>query len=786
MDDDEEPMKNNRFERIRRRLRRGVRRMLSDERLRGVRRLLTERLRRVRRPLIERLRRVRRLLTTERLRGVRRVLTSERHRGRVRVAAVALAVLVVGAGVLSLSRSFSVSCPDEAACVTLAELIDGAPLPEALRIYDRRGELIAEVAGPLRHSVPADEMPDLLADAYVSVEDQRFWTHEGVDTRGVIRAATRNFRGGGIEEGASTIPMQLVRTLWSESLREVGRWRRKVIEARTAPRLVEELGHDRVLNLYLNAIYLGNGLYGVERASQYYFGVGVDELSIGQIATLVGMTRSPEHYEPRRHPERARAVRDVVIRRLLEAELIDAIDAEVALEGELELAPVDSVMPVGERRSHFTAAVTRELRRVSPELAALPGLDLHTTIDGRIQEEAEEALQAQLAEIESGRYGELEEVADSTVRLEGAAVALDSRSSAVLAWVGGRDFSHSEFDRVEQARRQVGSLVKPFLVALALESGYGVVDLVSADTVGIPTEEGPWIPADHVLETELPLREALIRSSNRAAAHLGVELGLERLSSVGDELGVSGGVPAFPASSIGAFDASLLEMTNAYTAFGNGGRLTRPYLLRRIENGRDSVLWERADTAAERAVMDEATAFVVLDAMRAVVNRGTGRSVRGWGYRGPAAGKTGTTNDGRDAWFVGLTPEIVAGVWVGYDAPRPVVEDRGGGILAAPVWAVWMRSLQGVIPQRRAWIPPSGVERVRYDALTGEVVGPQCRVDLATSDFHDAWVLAGRYDRGHCPRDGLGGFLERLWRALSPDDPEPVRPLRRRPGGPGG
>lgn len=777
-------MKRDRFERIRRRLGRGLRRVVSDERLRGVRRVLGGLL--GSRPLAGVRRVAGRIRESERFRSARRALSSRRYRVRLRVALVALLVLGGGVGVFSVSHAFSVSCPEDTPCVTLVELRNGAPLPEALRIYDRDGHLMAEVAGPLRRSVPAGEMPDLVADAYVAVEDQRFWTHEGVDTRGVMRAAIRNLREGGIEEGASTIPMQLVRTLWSESLRETGRWRRKVIEARTAPRLVEDLGHDRVLNLYLNAIYLGNGLYGVERASQYYFGIGVDELSIGQIATLVGMTRSPEYYEPRRHPERARAVRDVVIRRLHESGLIDEVDAEVALEADLQLAPLDSVMPVGEseRRSYLTAAVTRELRRVAPELAATPGLDLHTTIDRRIQEEAEEALQTQLTEIESGRYGELEEVPDSTVRLEGAAVALDARSSAVLAWVGGRDFTRSEFDRVEQARRQVGSLVKPFLVALALENGYGIVDMVSADTVSIPTEEGPWIPADHVMESELPLREALVLSSNRAAAHLGVDIGLERLSAVGDELGVSGGVPAYPASSIGAFDASLLEMTNAYTAFGNGGRLARPYLLERVENGRDSVLWERPDTATAKPVIDEATAYVVLDAMRAVVNRGTGRSIRGWGYRGPAAGKTGTTNDGRDAWFVGLTPDFVAGVWVGYDTPRPVVEDRGGGILAAPVWAMWMRSLQGAVPQRRAWIPPSGVERVRYDAVTGEVVGPHCRVDLTTSDFHDAWVLVGRYDRGRCPDAGFGGFLDRLWRAIS-GDPEPVRPipLRRRPGG---
>lgn len=718
--------------------------------------------------------------------GVRSRAALRRAGGRRRASLllVGLTAGSVGAGGYTLSRAFSVACPDDAPCVTLAELRDGAPLPEALRVYDRDGELLAEVAGPRRRALPAESIPDLVSGAFVAVEDKRFWSHEGVDARGVLRAAVRNLREGGIEEGASTIPMQLVRTLWSESLRHVGPWRRKVIEAMTAPRLIEDLGHDRVLTLYLNSIYLGNGIYGVERASRYYFGVGVEELSIGQVATLVGMTRSPEYYEPRRYPERARAVRDVVIRLLRDEGRIDEIDAEIALGEELRLADVEAVEPITDRRTHLTAAVTRELRRVAPELAGQPGLALLTTIDRRVQMGAEEALARQITDIEDGRYGLLQPAPDSAARLEGAAVALDARSSAVRAWVGGREFGRSEFDRVEQARRQVGSLVKPFLMALALERGYGAIDMVSADTVPIATAEGGWMPADHVLETALPLREVLVRSSNRAAAHLGVSLGLERVAAVGARVGL-GAIPELPSSSIGAFDASLLEMTSAYVAFGNRGRRATPHLLTRIEDGHGGVLWERPDTVAAEQVLDEAAAFVVLDAMRAVVDRGTGRSVRGFGYRGPAAGKTGTTNDGRDAWFVGLTPELVSGVWIGFDAPRPVVQDRGGGALAAPVWATWMRSLQGTIPQRRVWIPPPGVERVRYDPVTGEVIGPHCRVEVGAGAYHEAWVLSDRYDRGRCPRDGLGGLLDRIWRAFSSDDREPVRPipLRRPPGG---
>jgi penicillin-binding protein 1A len=691
---------------------------------------------------------------------------------------------------VALTRAFSVSCAADAPCVTLGELRGGAPLPEALRIYDRNGTLLAEVAGPLRRTLSQERIPALLAEAFVAVEDRRFWEHSGIDMHGVARAALRNVRGGELAEGASTIPMQLVRTLWGESLRGVGPWRRKVIEARTAPRLIEELGHERVLTLYLNAIYLGNGIYGVERASRHYFGVGVESLSLGQVATLVGMTRSPEFYEPRAYPERARQVRDLVLGTLVEASVVGAEAAEDARSRGLDLAPLDDSKPSTNRRTHFSAAVTRELRRVAPELATSPGLGLYTTLDATAQEAGEAALTSQLADIEAGRYGPLAG-ADSAAPLEGAAVALDPSTGAVRAWIGGGDFVRSEFDRVDQARRQVGSLVKPFLVAAALERGYGIVDPVSADTVPIATAQGPWLPADHVSETVLPLREALVRSSNRAAAHLGSALGLETVGDLVVQAGLAGPIPAVPSSAIGAFDASLLEMTGAYAAFGNGGWRVEPYLLERVELADGTVAWTREGAAPPERVFDASTAFVVLDALRAVVDRGTGASVRWTGFAGPAAGKTGTTNEGRDAWFVGLTPELAAGVWIGFDQPREIVRERGGGALSAPVWGSWMRSLPQDDGTRRSdrgrvpggWVPPPGVEHVRYDPRTGEVLERGCGGSLGL-DYEEAWVHAARFERRSCA-GGVRRWIGRLWHVFVPRDPEPIRPLspRRRPGG---
>lgn len=689
----------------------------------------------------------------------------------------AAGTLTLVLAVLAVGRAFSASCDPTTPCVTLAQLKEGAPLPEAMHLLDRFGEPLADVAGPRRYALPEEHIPDRVAAAWVAVEDRRFWTHEGVDMRGIARAAVANLRSGGVEEGASTIPMQLVRTLWAESLSGVGQWRRKVIEARLAPQLVEELGHERVLALYLNAIYMGNGLYGVEAASRYYFGVPVDSLDLARIAALVGMTRAPERYEPRRHPERVLERRDVVLDVLVRSGVVSREEADSARNAELDVAEEPADL---HRRTYVTAAVAQAIRDVTPDLAGRPGLRVFTTIDPRIQAAGERAITEQLARIESGEYGKLAE-ADSLRPLQGAGVALEARTGAVRAWIGGRDFERSQFDRVAQARRQVGSLVKPFIVASALEAGQGILDAVSSDTVSIRVTGGVWSPADHVDAPIMPMREALVHSSNRAAVHLGRSLGMERVRRVAGEVGIAAPIPEVPSAFIGSFEATLLEMTGAFAAFGNGGFRVDPYLIERIEDAAGRVLWERTPPESRDHPLSEVTAFIVLDALRDVVNRGTGWPVRAAGYSGPAAGKTGTTNDGRDAWFVGVVPDLATGVWVGFDRPRPIVPDGSGagGLLASPAWGTWMRAVADTLDEPRgSWSPPLGVRRVRYDIQTGMTVPENCRPD-DTKGFQNAYVPVGDDTVRRCP-GGFGDWLGRIWRALVPGDVEPIEPVVRR------
>lgn len=698
-----------------------------------------------------------------------------RPRLPVPVAAVAASATVLAVVVLTvLARAFSVRCDPDARCLTVRDLQEGEPIPEAVHLYDRHDRPLADVAGPRRQALATDRIPEQVAAAYVAVEDRRFWEHDGIDLTGVARAAVHNVAAGGIEEGASTIPMQLVRSLWAEELRDVGPWRRKIIEARLAPRLVEALGRERVLALYLNAIYLGDGVYGVEAAARHYFGVPADSLDAAQIATLVGMTRAPERYHPRRAPERTRARRDVVLGVLAEAGVLSPEEAESA-----RALPLEVVDDPGTRglRSYFTSAVTRRIRSVAPELAGRPGLRVFTTLDTLVQRAAEEALRSRLEAIEAGTHGPFES-APGSAPLQGAAVALDPATGAVRAWVGGRDFVGSEFDRVEQARRQVGSLVKPFMVALAMERGVGVLDLVSSDTVSIEVREGVWSPSDHVEELRLPIREAMVRSSNRAAVHLGQWLGSDAVSTVGRRVGLEGPIPAVPATFLGAFEASLLEMTRAFAVFGNGGFVTEPYVIERIESPEGEVLWARSERAREVALTG-VTSYVVLDGLRDVVTRGTGRPARALGYQGPAAGKTGTTDEGRDAWFVGLTPDLVAGVWIGFDTPRTITAGASGGSLAATAWGDWMARLErDEVLSGRDWVAPRGVELVRYDPETGRTYA----LDCTAGGFPTAAVVAGLYATGPC-QNGLIRWFESLWRALRPPEVQPPLPLGRRRGG---
>lgn len=640
--------------------------------------------------------------------------------------------------------------------------------PEATRVYAADGSLVADLSPQRRIVLDIDDIPPVVREGFIAVEDRRFWDHSGVDMRGVFRAAWRNVTSLSIREGFSTITMQLARSVFPDQLPMARKLTRKVCEVHLARRIEREYRKREILELYLNQIYLGAGLYGVEAASLGYFGKPVAEIDVDETALLVALVRSPEGYNPRKKPKLAMERRNVVLGVLGQAGLLDPGEVTRARGAALELAPpLEASGPA----PYFVAAVRRSLEEQFGEDAETRGLRVHTGLDPSLQQTAREALTAQIEAIEAGRYGQYSHPtgpveADDAPVLQGLVVMMDPRTGEIHALVGGRDFASSQFDRALQARRQPGSAFKPIVYAAALESGLPATARLETGPLEVSAAGSPvWRPGDHVadsLET-LSVRTALAVSSNRAAVRLGRWLGEERVAGMGRRLGLSTEIPLYPSIFLGSAEVVPAELVAAYSAFGNGGYRVEPRLIRRVEDRAGNVLWE--PEAPRRQVLDPGVAFLTLTLLEEVVNTGTGAGVRAGGFWLPAAGKTGTTNDGRDVWFIGMTPDLAAGVWFGFDQPRPILPGASGGRLAAPVWTDIMTRAYSERPAPAPWTPPSNVVSAQVDQQTGYLATGSCPAE----DVRIEYFLVGTEPEEYCPvhpEAGVERFLDDLWRRV--------------------
>jgi penicillin-binding protein 1A len=652
-------------------------------------------------------------------------------------------------------------------CPTVADLRAYRP-PQATRVLAMDGSLVADLSPVRRVVQPLRDIPPLVREGAIAVEDRRFWDHDGVDVRSVARAAWRNLRAGSIRQGFSTITMQLARSVFPERMPMADKAGRKLCEIHLARRIERELGKREILEMYLNQIYLGAGLYGMEAAAQGYFGVPAHELDAGQAAVLVGLARSPEGYNPRRHPDRALQRRNVVLGVMAEAGVIDQATAAAARARPLELAPP---MEAAGPAPYFVAGVRRELQALFGADADVMGLLVHTGLDPELQALSREALARQIGRIEGGHYGRYSHQvgpaahADTPV-LQGMVVVLDPQTGAVRALVGGRDFATSQFDRAFQARRQPGSAFKPIVYATALESGLPATARLETTPLTVETAGSPvWRPGDHVSDTiqSLSVRTALAVSSNHAAVRLGQWVGEPRVAAMGRRLGLTTPIPAFPSIHLGSAEVVPAELVAAFAAFGNGGYRVEPRLVQRVEDRRGNVLWRAP--AAQHQVLDPGVAFLTLTLMEEAVNTGTGTAVRANGFWQPAAGKTGTTNEGKDVWFVGLTPDLVAGVWLGFDRPRPIMPGASGGRLAAPVWADLMANAYRTRPTPAPWAPPANVVSVQIDDKTGYLATSGCPPE----DTRIEYFLVGTEPRSYCPihsSRGVERVLDSFWQRV--------------------
>ncbi|HEY0780881.1 MAG TPA: PBP1A family penicillin-binding protein, partial [Thermoanaerobaculia bacterium] len=576
-------------------------------------------------------------------------------------------------------------------------------------VLDRHGEAFSQLTPLAREVVPLKSLPPYVVDAFLAIEDRRFYSHAGLDWFRAIGSALANVRSGGFGQGGSTITMQLARNVFPEAIPGEERTaRRKLLEIRVAQDIESRFRKDEILELYLNHIYFGNGARGIQAAAKQYFRRPAARLTLAQAALLAALPKAPTHYDPRRHPDAARERRNLVLTMMAKQGKLQTEEAERA-----ERTPLGvTAPPRSDRRAaglgrYFVEEVRRELEeRFGDQLYQQP-LRITTTLDARIQRAAEEELDHQLRVIEhSGRYGGEE----GKEPLQGAVVMLGAQDGDVLAWVGGRDFNESSFDRVSRAHRQAGSAWKPFVYAAAIADGWALSQPLEDEPLAVPLARGRvWEPKNFGGEFDgaVSMRDALVHSKNVPTVRLALAVGLGPIAQVARTAGIKAPIPELPSMPLGTVSVSPLELTAAYTAFAGLGTGVTPRLVLRVETMQGRVLWETQ--AERRPVLDPAVAYLVDEALRDALDRGTAWPARRAGFTGVAAGKTGTSTDGNDVWFIGFTQDVVAGVWIGFDQPSPVADQATGGRLAAPLWGrLLARTYEGRRPPQR-WPAPPGV-----------------------------------------------------------------------------
>ncbi len=601
------------------------------------------------------------------------------------------------------------------------------PLPDpnvetSSRVLDSQDRVVTWLFRERRDPVPLEEMPGHLKEAVVAMEDTRFYRHPGVDPVGIARSLVANIRHGRVVAGGSTITQQLARNLYLEHTVTLYR---KVAEALLALKLEAHLSKAEILEMYLNQIYWGHGAYGAEMAAQTYFGKSVRHLTLAESALLAAVIASPENYSPYRDPDRTLALREIVLERMVEQEFITPAEAEEAAQEPLILAGLEAqetrVAP------RFVDWILSDLDRRFPGLSHQiweGGYTIRTTLDLDLQLSAEEALNRRLGWIS----GEREE--SGRLQPQGALVALDSRTGAVRAMVGGRQDPGDHLNRAV-SKRQPGSAFKVFAYTEALRQNHTIIETQKCEPISV----GGYEPACHIREgfhfRDLDMREAVAVSCNVTAVLWGQEVGTARVASRARDMGVESHVDPHAANLVlGAYEVTPLEMAAAYIPLATGGLGGRPYGVVEVVAPGGRVIF--SDQPRTRQVLDPGVAYLVTSLLQEVLRTGTGSHL-GPQLGFPAAGKTGTTDGSRDAWFVGYTPDLVSAVWVGYDIPRAL--PGVGGTLAGPIWAEFMSSAQAAHPSGD-FVRPDSVVAVEICEESGLLAHGGCpsRTELFLRD----------------------------------------------------
>jgi len=666
--------------------------------------------------------------------------------------ALGLAVVVIAYGAW-FSYDLTVDLPSR------SDLRSIGQMAQATTLYDVANRPVFTFYKEQRIEVPLSRISPHLIRALIAVEDRRFFEHRGVDNLRILAAAWSNLLEWRAAQGGSTITQQLARQSFLTPDKTL---RRKLREAILAARIEGLYSKEEILELYLNKTYFGAGLFGAEAAARGFFGKPAAQLDVAEAALLAGLVKSPTNYAPTVNLERAVARRNVVLRAMYEQ---GVIDRATWTQAGRESVRLHDVMPHEEQSGQdFREQVRQELVELFGSRRVYEGgLRVYTTIDPVMQQAAEAAIATSLRAIEArqstaaparGPQRGTRAGVPNGDPLQAALVALDPRTGEVRAMVGGRDFAAGGFNRAVQAHRQPGSAFKPFVYAAALESGYSPASLITGLDEPIVTPQGAWTPEDgHSADSAMTMRTALRTSSNRAAVRMLQEVGIPQTVAYAKRLGI-GGLPSVPSLALGSGEVTLMSMTTAYGAFADSGYVHRPILIRQVLDAQGATLFQVKPTR-EPAVSDT-TAFLMANMLADVVDAGTAYRARQMGFRLPAAGKTGTTNKFADAWFVGFTPNLVAGVWVGFDQPRTIVRNGYAADLAVPLWTRFM--ISATKNDQPSWLtPPPGVVALNICRLSGKLPSAGCDdVAVVTNGgkiVRRSLVSAEYFARGTEPHD---------------------------------
>jgi membrane peptidoglycan carboxypeptidase len=718
-----------------------------------------------------------------------------------------LGALVAGVGLYYMRSEF----------MTLAAQYDFKRLDRmesASVIYDRKGAQMGKIFIQNRNPVSYDKISPLLVNAVIAAEDQRFWDHDGVDYFGVLRAAQANWTAGRIRQGASTVTQQLARNSFELKERT---YRRKLLEMALALQIEKNFPKKKIMEMYLNRVYFGGGLYGAEAAARGYFGVSAADLTASQAAVLAGLLKSPNSLSPWTNVEASKANRDVVLRQMRDLGMLDATAYREALAEPLSVRQ----RPEPVRQSYALDYIRQQaIASLGYDRAMNGGFRIYTTIDTDMQRAAEAALQRRATEVEqrpgygnesfedfAGRLAaNPPKLGDSNTKqptyLQGAVLVLDNQTGGVVVMVGGRDFRHSEYNRSVQGRRPLGTAFLPIVYAAAFEKGVfpgTVVQDWALDNrlVGIGGAAGilgEWgvERVDNQYDGEVTAREAFVRGKNAAAVRVGFKTGLEAVGKVAKDAGIESPLRPFANAYLGTSEVTLEESTLAYTMFPGGGtRPARTHVIDRIEDSDGEVIYRRSEE--RKTVVSDATAWQVHSLMTDALARGTGdKAMTDYGLAvAGSAGKTGTAYGFTDVWYLGYSDRLTCGVWMGFDRPKQIFRGAFGRDLALPVWVDVMNSSREEFPSA-VMKPPVTVEQVEVCRLTGEAATDKCiekvrgtdGTEVSESTVYTEYARIGKGPTTSCPLHSGGPksfvkeFQEEEWpRAAAAIDLSKIRPV---------